>query len=101
MSTSIISATSREVLAPSRMASNAITSCFIAAILSGCATAPTASAPTPVACAPKDSPTVPATTQNAELAKLDDYKLVLTIAADRLSLIDYAGKADAVIQACR
>ncbi len=67
----------------------------------GCATAPTASMPTPVACAPKDSPSLPATTSNADLAKLDDRKLVLTIASERLDLIDYAGKADAVIQACR
>ena len=69
--------------------------------LSGCAQAPTASMPTPVACAPKNAPSPPTTTANADLAKLDDRQLVLTIASERLDLIDYAGKADAIIQACR
>ena len=71
------------------------------AAIAGCATAPTASMPTPVRCAPDNSPTVPAFTEKADLAKLDDRTLVLTIASERLDLIDYAGKADAVIQACK
>jgi len=54
-----------------------------------------------VRCAPADSPSPPATTDNADLAKLDDRNLVLRIASERLDLIDYAGKADAIIQACR
>ena len=57
--------------------------------------------PTPVACAPKNSPSPPKTVSDGLLAKMDDYHLVLIIAAERLELIDYAGKADAVIQACR
>lgn len=73
--------------------------CCIA--ISGCATSPTASIPVPVRCAPADSPSPPATTDNADLAKLDDRNLVLRIASERLDLIDYAGKADAIIQACR
>jgi len=77
-----------------------VCSMILFVILAGCATT-TAIAPTPVACAPKDSPIVPATSTNAALAALDDYRLILTIAAERLSLLDYAGKADAVIQACR
>ena len=57
--------------------------------------------PTPVACAPKTSPTPPKIVSDALLSKMDDYHVVLIIAAERLELIDYAGKADAVIQACR
>jgi len=57
--------------------------------------------PTPVACAPKNSPTPPKVVSDALLAKMDDYHMVLIIAAERLELIDYAGKADAVIQACK
>ena len=57
--------------------------------------------PTPVACAPKDSPVAPKTVSNSVLSKMDDYHTVLVIAAERLELIDYAGKADAVIQACK
>ncbi len=57
--------------------------------------------PTPVACAPKNSPTPPKVTSNSLLAKMDDYHTVLIIGAERLELIDYAGKADAIIQACK
>jgi len=57
--------------------------------------------PTPVACAPKDSPAPPKTVSDALLGKMDDYHLVLVIAAERLELIDYAGKADAIISACK
>lgn len=72
-------------------------------ILSGCAsTMPqTVQVPVAVKCAPADSPTVPAITAKTDLLKLDDRGLVLRIAAERLDLIDYAGKADAVISACR
>ena len=73
--------------------------CCIA--LSGCAGLKEAIFPTPVACAPKDSPVAPKTLSNSVLSKLDDYHLLLVIAAERLELIDYAGKADAIIQACR
>lgn len=73
--------------------------CCIA--LSGCAGLKEAFFPTPVACAPKDSPVPPKTLSNAILSKLDDYHLLLIIAAERLELIDYSGKADAVIQACK
>lgn len=70
------------------------------AAMQGCA-AVSALMPTPVACAPKDSPSPPAVTSNADLSALDDRKLVLTIASERLTLIDYAGKADAIISACK
>ena len=73
--------------------------CCIA--LSGCAGLKEALYPTPVRCAPKDSPVAPKTLSNSVLAKLDDYHLLLVIAAERLELIDYAGKASAVIDACK
>lgn len=57
--------------------------------------------PTPVACAPKDSPVTPKILSNSILSKMDDYHFTLIIAAERLELIDYAGKADAIIQACK
>ena len=57
--------------------------------------------PTPVACAPKDAPSKPTTLPDSLLAKMDDYHLILIIQQERLTLIDYAGKADAIIQACK
>ena len=57
--------------------------------------------PTPVACAPKDAPTPPKTMSKELLAKMDAYHGVLIIGAERLELIDYAGKADAIVQACK
>ena len=74
---------------------------LLAMLLSGCATLQSVFTPTPVACAPKDAPSKPTTLPNELLAKMDDYHLVLVIAHERLTLIDYAGKADAIIQACR
>lgn len=69
--------------------------------LSGCGTLKEMLLPTPVGCAPKDSPSPPKVTANALLAKMDDYHMALVIAAEREDLKDYAGKADAIIQACK
>lgn len=74
---------------------------FIVTILSGCASLQSAFMPTPVPCAPKDAPAKPQTLPDALLKKMDDYHLVLVIQHERLVLIDYAGKADAIIQACK
>ena len=74
--------------------------CCAAAMLQGCA-ALSALLPTPVACAPKDSPTLPPITSNADLAKLNDFELILVIAAERSDLIVYAKTADAIVQACK
>ena len=52
-------------------------------------------------CIPADVPQPPDTLSNAELAKLDDRTLVLTIAAERLTLLDYSGKAAVLIASCR
>ena len=77
--------------------------CCLAA-LAGCATeAPlprTVEVPVRVPCV-KDAPALPAVKANAELAALGDEALVLTIAAERLELLGYALKADAVISGCR
>lgn len=73
---------------------------LIAFALQGCA-ALTALMPTPTPCAPKDSPAKPQTMSNDMLRKMDDYHLILIIGEERLRLIDYAGKADAIIQACK
>ena len=72
-----------------------------AVILPGCATLKSALMPTPVACAPKDSPTPPKVTANSLLAKMDDYHLILVIGSERNELITYSAKADAIIKACQ
>ena len=69
-------------------------------VLSGCATLKDVLMPTPVRCAPKDSPAPPKITSNSQLARFDNYHLILVIGAERLELIDYAGKASAIIAAC-
>ena len=68
----------------------------------GCSTPPpTVSVPVAISCLPAATPSKPATSSNAELAAMTDERLVLTIAAERLDLIFYSAKADAVIQACK
>jgi len=73
-------------------------------LLAGCATEPlppTAKVPVGVTCLPPKVPARPAVSSNADLKALDDEGLVLTIAAERLSLIGYSAQAEAVIQACK
>ena len=68
----------------------------------GCSTpSPTVEIPVAVSCIPKDAPRAPQTASNAALAALDDYRLVITIAAERDALQVYAAQADAIIEACR
>ena len=71
-----------------------------AAILAGCATAPTAKIPVAVSCV-KEAPTKPQTADEAALKAMDDFAATLTTWTERLRLKAYAEKADAVIQACR
>ena len=80
---------------------NGVLGILLAINLSGCATLKSVLLPTPVSCAPKDSPSPPKITANSLLAKMDDYHLILVIASERNDLVDYAGKADAIIQACK
>ena len=71
-----------------------------AAILSGCATAPTASIPVPVSCV-KEAPAVPVVATEAEILAMTEYAATLTTWTERLLLKAYAAKAEAVIDACR
>ena len=78
--------------------------CCMAA-LAGCAQEPAlptvTKVPVPVPClSAAQVPALPAVKGNAELAALPDEGLVLEIAAERLELIGYSLKADAVIRAC-
>ena len=79
-----------------------ITACLL---LAGCATEqppPTANIPVGVTCLPPDYPKQkPTTVSNGELKAMDDQGLLLTIATERLELIGYAAKAEAVISACK
>lgn len=76
-----------------------------AAVLAGCAQEPvlprTVQVPVPVPCVKAaDVPALPLSKPNAELAKLGDEALILTIAAERLLLLGYALKASAVLEGC-
>ena len=76
------------------------TACLL--LVAGCATPPpTVEIPVAVSCLPTAVPARPAIISNADLKALDDEGLVLTIAAERLSLIGYSAQAEAVIQACK
>ena len=72
-----------------------------AAILAGCAQAPTASVPVGVSCIKGEPPAKPKTTEESALRALDDYAATITTWTERLTLKAYAEKADAVIQACK
>ncbi len=48
-----------------------------------------------------DAPTLPAVSSNAALAKLDDYALILVIAAERGDLLVYGKQAEQIIQNCK
>lgn len=76
---------------------------LLAALLTGCATPVpnVVKIPVPVPCAPPDTPERPAMTPNAELAKMDDQALILTIAAERLEQGAYAAQAEVILKACR
>lgn len=75
---------------------------LLCSMVGACSSLPGAvNVPVPVHCAPANSPTPPKVSPNGLLAKMDDYHLILIIASERNDLIDYAGKADAIIQACK
>lgn len=77
--------------------------------LAGCATTPDpdyrppASVDVPVAtsCLPADRPVRPTTYTDRELAKLDDYKLVLALRKDAVALRRYVSELEAVLAACK
>jgi hypothetical protein len=72
-----------------------------AAIVSGCATGPTATIPVPVSCLKSEPPAMPQTATEAEILAMNEYAATLTIFTERLELKAFAAKADAIIQACR
>lgn len=78
------------------------TACILAfAILTqGCA-AIQALLPVAVSCVPKDAPKLPAVTPDQALKRMPDDGLVLTIAAERLELLQYSREAAAVIEGCK
>ena len=78
-----------------------LASASLCSAMAGCATSPIASIPVPVSCVPANAPTIPAVSDNAALAKLDDRALVLTIASERLDLLSYGVQAEMILTACR
>ena len=71
-----------------------------AAIISGCATAPTASIPIAVSCV-KEAPAVPVVATEAEILRMTEYDATITVWAERLLLKAYALKADAILIGCQ
>jgi len=70
--------------------------------LSSCATPPpTVDIPVGISCLPAAVPARPASNSNADLKAMDDERLVLVIAQERLELLVYSAKAEAVIQGCK
>jgi hypothetical protein len=67
-------------------------------LLAGCGT--TQVVRVPLACA-ATIPPAPAITADADLATLDDGRLLLTIARERLVLIGHTGELRAVLEACQ
>jgi len=74
---------------------------LLAVLLTGCATAPQiVRVAVPVSCV-VEMPAAPTITPNAELRAMGDYRLLLTIARERLVLIGHAGELRAVVQGCQ
>lgn len=79
-----------------------IASLVAALPLAGCATSiPTVvRVPMPVPCV-VDLPAAPAIATDAELRAMSDYRLVLTIARERLQLLGYSGELRSAAEGCR
>jgi hypothetical protein len=71
-------------------------------LLTGCATpAPTVvRVPVPVACV-VDLPPAPVITPDSELRAMNDYRLILVIARERLQLLGYSAELRASTEGCR
>lgn len=77
-------------------------SLLLAAMLSGCATKEViveVRVPVPVPCI-ATVPREPVLATDAELLAMDDYRLLLTIARERLTLIGHSGELAAIVTAC-
>ena len=79
--------------------------CCAAALLASCASVPEGPkellVPVASSCVPQGTPPAPQTVANQSLRALDDHRLVLTIAAERLDLIAWVRQIEPVLQACR
>lgn len=81
---------------------------FAVLLLTGCATVPepdnrppaSVDVPVAVSCLPADRPVRPTTYADRELAGLDDYKLVLALRRDAVSLNRYARELEALLKGC-
>jgi len=74
---------------------------LLAVLLTGCATAPQiVRVAVPVSCV-VEMPAAPTITANSELRAMGDYRLLLTIARERLVLIGHAGELRAVVEGCQ
>lgn len=72
-------------------------------LVSGCATTQPqiVKVPVPQPCLTADQlPAPPDAKNDAELTKMDDFDLVISLAADRLEYRRYSIEAQAVLQAC-
>ena len=75
---------------------------FAAALLAGCATVKepvTVHVAVPVPCE-INAPTRPTITADVDLQAMPDYRLVITIARERLALIAYSAELAAAARAC-
>lgn len=75
---------------------------LLVCLLWGCATAPQVvevRVPVPVPCV-TEIPAAPSVTPDERLVAMDDYRLVLTLARERLLLIGHVAELRAVLEAC-
>lgn len=73
---------------------------LLALALTGCASAPqVVRVPVPVPCV-VELPAAPAITPDSELRAMSDYRLILTVARERLVLIGYSAELRASASAC-
>lgn len=77
----------------------------VAAILAGCASVPegpqSVLVPVATSCLPADLPSLAQYSSPTELSVLDDYALVLRIAAERLELLAWASQIIPALEACK
>ena len=70
-------------------------------LLAGCGTTTqVVRVPVPVACV-VELPAAPQISTDLELRAMSDYRLVLTIARERLQLLGYSGELRAAAEGCR
>jgi hypothetical protein len=76
-------------------------SLLLALLLAGCGTTTqVVRVPVPVPCV-VELPAAPQISTDGELRAMSDYRLVLTIARERLQLLGYSGEVRAAAEGCR